>query len=89
MKEEDDFAWTVVWMADHPQLEECASARVTIDRITHRALNEGAYPGWQTLCKSHTLSIRNGRFMDADGSRRQYDFASASVDCLCCIPAGG
>ena len=88
---DEDAEWALAWLSenDNPQREECSAARVTIDGITHRVLNEGAYPGWQTLCKSHTLSIRNGRFIDTDGSRRQYDFSSATVDCLCCLPAGG
>lgn len=88
-EEDDDHAWAMGWMVDHPQLEECAAARVTIDGITHRTLNEGSYPGWQTLCKSHVLAIRIGRFVDMDGTGRPYGFSLASVDCLCCIPAGG
>lgn len=80
-----DFAWAAAWMADHPELEECSSARVVIDGITHRALNEGA--GWRTLCKSHVLMIRGGQF--TNGMGRWFDLSTASADCLCCLPAGG
>ena len=84
-----DFAWAAAWMVDHPELEECSSSRVMIDGITHRALSDGSYPGWQTLCGSHVLAIRGGQFVDTDGSGRRYGLSAASVDCLCCIPAGG
>lgn len=86
---EEDVAWAFGWLADHPQLEECTSARVTIDRITHRVLNDGSYPGWRTLCGLHALLIQSHRFIDMDGTGRRYAFSSATVDCLCCIPAGG
>jgi hypothetical protein len=87
VSEEDD-AWAFGWMADHPQLEECSSARITIDRITHRALNEG--PGWRTLCGSHRFAVFADRGVVIVGlPPRRHDFSSASVDCLCCLPAGG
>lgn len=95
MSVEDD-AWAFGWMADHPNLEECASARVTIDGITHRAVlerpNSRAWTGWRTLCGFHRLMIRDGFVVVSPPpapSRQAFDFSTAIVDCLCCIPAGG
>lgn len=85
---QEDCVWVHGRMADHPQLVDCASARVTIDGITHRALNENS-TGWRTLCGLHKLWIRDGQFTLAGIPGRRFDFSSASVDCLCCIPAGG
>lgn len=86
-----DDAWALERLVEHPELEECASVRVTIDGITHRALNEDA-AGWRTLCRSHRLIVfaAGGRAYAIVGPpSRTYDFSAADVDCLCCIPAGG
>ena len=93
MSEEDD-AWAFGWMADHPSIEECSSARVSIEGITHRALNQGrgggrVAEGWRTLCGSHRLICFAGKTFVPSGTNKAYGFSSASVDCLCCIPAGG
>lgn len=96
MSTEDD-AWALGRLTGHPSLEECTSARVTIDKVTHRVVlewpNSRAWTGWRTLCESHRLMICDGRLVVVSpppGSPRQaYDFSAASVDCLCCIPAGG
>lgn len=95
VNQEDD-AWAFDRFVDLG-LEECSSARVTIGRITHRAVleqpNRRAWTGWRTLCESHRMMIRDGRFVVVSPPpavpREAYDFSSASVDCLCCIPAGG
>lgn len=84
-----DDAWAHDRLTEFPELDECASARVTIDGITHRALSENA-AGWRTLCRSHRLIVREFVYV-VDGLRPQpsYDFSTSDVDCLCCLPAGG
>lgn len=86
MSDEDD-AWALGRLMHDPDLQDCAAARVTIDRITHRALNEGS--GWKTLCGSHRLICFAGKTLVPTGTNKTYGFSTASVDCLCCIPAGG
>lgn len=84
---DDDFEWSAGRMASDTSLQECSSARVTIDGITHRVLNEGA--GWETLCGSHRFICFAGKTLVPSDTNRAYDFSTADVDCLCCIPAGG
>ncbi len=83
-----DDEWAYARLIEH-ELEECASVRVTIDRITHRALNADS-AGWHTLCRSHRLIVFAGRAFAVVGlPTRTYDFSASDVDCLCCLPAGG
>lgn len=87
----DDDAWAFDRLVSVPGLEECASARVTIDGITHRALNEDS-TGWRTLCRSHRLAVFAGGvsvWVSIDSPTRSCVWSSTDVDCLCCIPAGG
>ncbi len=86
MSEEDD-AWALGWVVDYPKLKGCFAARVTIDGITHRVLDEGS--GWRTLCRSHRLVNFRGGLAIVGFPLRCFDFSPANVDCLCCIPAGG
>lgn len=90
MSEEDD-AWSLGRMADHPSLVECSSARVTIDGITHRAVGEfpGSFVGWRTLCGIRLVAFANSRFAVVGRVLEGFDPSVTDVDCLCCIPAGG
>lgn len=84
-----DDAWAHDRLTEFPELDECASVRVTIDGITHRALSENA-TGWRTLCRSHRLVVFGGRaYAIVDLPLHTYDFSASDVDCLCCLPAGG
>lgn len=87
MSDEDD-VWALGRLMHDPDLQDCAAARVTIDRITHRAVNEDS-TGWRTLCGSHKLCIRDGAFVLLKSPNAPFGFSVADVDCLCCIPAGG
>jgi hypothetical protein len=88
MSEEDD-AWALDRLTEFPELVECVSVRVMIDGITHRALSSD-WTGWRTLCRSHDLVVFPNRTFAITGRALQaYDLSSSSVDCLCCIPAGG
>lgn len=82
----DDEVWAHDRLTEFPELDECASARVTIDGITHRALAENG-TGWRTLCRSHRLVIW-GQWFKTGGTGR-FDVSTSDVDCLCCLPAGG
>ncbi len=99
MSEEDD-TWAHGRLTERPELEECASARVTIGGVTHRAVLQVPEPnpdrwlcGWRTLCVAHRVRSREGRFalasLDPELARVRFEFSAKSVDCLCCIPAGG
>lgn len=86
-----DDMWAHDRIVEFPKLEECSSVRVTIDGITHRALNEDC-TGWRTLCGSHRLLMPATRgYFGIAGQIpvRVYTFSASDVDCLCCLPAGG
>lgn len=84
-----DEKWALSRLVDNPSLQECSSARVTIGKVTHRALREvPGYPGWRTLCGLRLICFV-GRTFVVSGSRQGYGVSVADVDCLCCIPAGG
>jgi len=84
-----DDVWAHDRLAQFPELDECASVRVTIDGITHRALVEDS-AGWRTLCRSHSLIVFRGNAYTIVGRlQRIFDFSTSDVDCLCCLPAGG